>query len=126
MEKDYREGQKVVSTIEIEDKGQDFIEIDVLQNGVLLGDSVMFSHGRLSLLGIGTNDGMEYHTAREIIQTRNGLLKLNGMTIYLKDTGEKDPLPWNAQVLKYPIIGVKKPVKSNRFIKRSAQTLKSE
>jgi hypothetical protein len=115
---DYREGQKVVATIEIEDKGQDFTELDVLQNGVLLGDSVMFSGGRLSLLGIGTNDGVEYHTATEVIQTRIGVLKLKGMTIYLKNTGKKDPLPWNATTLKYHVIDVKKAVKPNRFIKK--------
>src|SRR3990167_9542829 len=115
-EKDYRDGQKVVATIEIEDKGQDFIELDVLQNGVLLGNSVMFSHGRLSLLGIGTNDGMEYHTATEVMQTRIGVLKLKGMTIYMYDTGEKQPLPWKATTLKYAVIKVKKASKPNRFI----------
>lgn len=117
-EKDYREGQKVIATIEIEDRGQDFIGLDVLQNGVILGNSVMFSHGRLSLLGIGTDDGMDYHTATEVIQARIGALKLKGMTIYLKDTGEKDPLPWKATTLKYHVIGVKKAVKPNRFIKK--------
>lgn len=115
-EKDYRIGQKVIATIRIEDKGQDFIELDVLKNGVLLGDSVMFSHGRLSLLGIGTNDGREYHTATEVIQTRIGVLKLNGMTIYMCDTGT-NPLPWKAQTLKYTITGMKKPIKPNRFLK---------
>jgi hypothetical protein len=62
MEKDYRENQKVVCTFEIEDEGQDFTEIDVLANGVILGNSVMFSHGRLSLLGIGSNDGKDYYS----------------------------------------------------------------
>ena len=114
---DYRDGQKVVATIEIKDEGQDFIEIDVLQNGVLLGNSVMFSRCRLSLLGIGTEDGMEYHTATEVIQARIGALKLKGLTIYFKETGTKNPLPWKAQTLKYPVVKIKNPVKPNRFIK---------
>ena len=114
---DYRVGQKVVATIEVEDEGQDFVEIDVLENGVLLGNSVMFSHGRLSLLGIGTLDGNEYHTATEVIQKRIGLLKLKGQSIYTKYTGEKNPFPWDAMVLNYPVFKVKKPVKPNRFIK---------
>ncbi len=117
MEKDYRENQKVVCTLEIEDKGQDFVELDVLQNGVLLGNSVMFSHGRLSLLGIGSDDGMDYYSATEVIQAKIGALKLKGLTIYLKDTGEKDPLPWKAQTLKYHVIKIKKAEKPNRFIK---------
>ena len=117
-EKDHRDGQKVVATIEIEDKGQDFIELDVLANGVLLGNSVMFSHGRLSLLGIGTDDGMEYHTATEVIQARIGVLKLKGMTIYMYDTGEKEPVPWKATTLKYHVVKVKKAVKPDRFIKK--------
>lgn len=116
-EKDYRDGQKVVCTIEIEDKGQDFIELDVLENGVLLGDSVMFSHGRLSLLGIGSDDGMDYHSATEVMQARAGALELEGLTIYLKNTGEKDPLPWKAQTLKYAVVKVKDAVKPDRFIK---------
>ena len=116
---DYREGQKVIATIEIEDKGQDFTELDILQNGVLLGNSIMFSHGRLSLIGIGTNDGMEYHTATEVIQTKTGVLKLKGLIVYMKNTGEKDPLPWKAQTLKYAVIKVKKAIKPNRFIKKN-------
>ncbi len=115
-EKDYREGQKVISTIEIEDKGQDFIELDVLENGVILGNSVMFSHGRLSLLGIGTDDGTEYHDIKEFLAMKEWELK--GLTIYMKDTGEKDPLPWKATTLKYLVVGVKKAVKPNRFIKK--------
>jgi len=116
--KDYREGQKVIATIEIEDKGQDFIELDILENGVLLGDNVMFSHGRLSLLGIGTNDGTEYHTATEVMQTYIGVLKLKGMMIYIYNTGEKQPLLWKADTLKYAVVKVKKANKPNRFIKK--------
>ena len=55
-EVDFREGQKVIATLKIQDKGQDFLELDVLENGVLLSYSPMFSHGRLSLLGIGALD----------------------------------------------------------------------
>ncbi len=120
MEKDYRDGQKVIATIEIEDRGQDFTELDVLENGALLGDSVMFKNGRISLLGIGTNDGMEYHTATEILQMKYpNHLELERMTIYMKDTGTKDPLPWKAQTLRYPVIKIKKAVKPNRFIKKA-------
>jgi len=113
---DYREGQKVICTIEIEDKGQDFLELDVLQNGVILGNSVMFSHGRLSLLGIGTDDGMEYHHFKAFSAMKKWELK--GLTIYMKDTGEKDPLPWKATTLNYLVVGVKKAVKPNRFINK--------
>lgn len=60
-EKDNRVGQKVIATLRIEDKGQDFTELDVLENGVLLGDSVMFSNGRMSVMGIGALDGTVYY-----------------------------------------------------------------
>lgn len=114
--KDYRQGQKVVMTIEIEDKGQDFIELDLLANGVLLGDSVMFKDGRVSLLGIGNESGTKYHYATEVIQTRLGILKLKGLAIYIKETRSKDPLPWNAQVLKYKVTKIKKAKNINRFL----------
>ncbi len=116
QEKDYRIGQKVVATIEIEDKGQDFTEIDVLQNGVILGNNLMFLRGRISLLGVGTLDGKKYFTFTDM---KNSSYKqsFKGLLIYLKNTKEKDPLPWKASILNYRIIGMKKPTKPNRFIK---------
>lgn len=115
-EEDYRAGQKVIATLEIEDKGQDFIELDVLANGVLLGNSVMFSHGRLSLLGIGTLDGTTYHDGLEFMNAKREYLK--GLSIYFYNTGEKKPLPWEADTLKYVITKAGLPVKPNRFIKK--------
>ena len=117
-EKDYRIGQKVIATIKIEDKGQDFIELDVLGNGVLLGNSVMFSHGRLSLLGVGTSNGKPYHTFKEFSAVKKWEIShFYGLLVHMKQTGEKDPLPWKADTLKYKIKGVKKPIKPNRFLK---------
>ncbi len=113
--KDYRKNQKVVFTIELKDEGQDFLELDVLENGVVLGNSIMFSDSRLSLLGIGTLDGIKYHNFKEFIAMKKWSLK--GLFVYLKDTDEKDPLPWKANILNYTIVGVKKAIKPNRFKK---------
>lgn len=117
-EKDYREGQKVVATIEIEDQGQDFTELDLLENGVLLGNSIMFKDGRLSLLGIEKESSFRFYTAMVIIQTKIGVLKLKGSIIYLKNTGEEDPFPWKARRLKYPVVKIKKAIMPDRFIKK--------
>lgn len=115
---DYREGQRVLATLLIEDQGQDFTELDVLENGVLLGNSPMFSHGRLSLLGVGTLDGTKYFNFEEM-RMSSIMKSFNGLSIYLKDTDAKrSPLPWNAQTLKYRIVGMKKAIKPNRFIKK--------
>lgn len=113
-EKDYRIGQEVILTLEIEDEGQDFTEIDVLKNGVILGNSPMFSHGKLTLIGVGALDGVPYipFDKKEILKKR-----LSGLYIYFKDTGEPEPLPWKANTLKYKIIGLKKAFKPKRFIK---------
>ena len=110
---DHRQGQKVILTIELLDNGQDFTELDVLENGVILGNSPMFSHGRLSLLGVGDLDGVRYipFDKKEILKKR-----LSGMYVYLKNTGEKDPLPWKAVTLKYIITGLKKAFKPARFM----------
>ena len=113
---DFRIGFKVVATLEIEDKGQDFTELDILENGVILGSSPMFSNGRLCLVGIGTEDGMDYFSRDEVLLTKKKL-NLKGLSLYMKNTGAKDPLPWEAQVLRYKIIKTKKVVKPNRFIK---------
>lgn len=115
--KDHRIGQEVILTLEIEDQGQDFIEIDVLKNGVILGDSVMFKDGRLTLIGVGALDGMPYHSFKEVEAGIKKKMRLSGLYIYFKNTGEKDPLPWKASTLKYKITGLKKAFKPRRFIK---------
>lgn len=115
-EEDFRAGQKVIATFKIADRGQDFTEIDVLENGVLLGNSPMFSHGRVSLVGIGTLDGIKYFSFEDVKKKPNRAY--SRLYIYLKNTGDKDPLPWNAKTLNYPIIGSLKVVKANRFIKK--------
>lgn len=118
MKTDYRKGQKVIATIEIEDRGQDFIELDVLENGVILGNSIMFANGRRSLLGIGTNDGMEYHDFKEFASmTRSEREQLVDLAIYTYDTGAKPPLPWKADVLNYRVTKVKAAKDINRFVK---------
>lgn len=123
QEKDYRVGQKVVMTLELEDKGQDFIELDVLENGVLLGDSVMFKNGRQSVMGIGALDGTVYypfsqekkHFTPDINRKGNG--NFEGLYVYIYETGKMKPVPWEAVTLKYEVTGKKKAKEPNRFIK---------
>lgn len=114
---DYRSGQKVIATLSIEDQGQDFIELDVLENGVILGDSVMFSHGRLSLIGIGSADGIDYFTLADLKAQGFKTSKVKGLLIYMKDTGSADPLPWKATTLKYKVEKSIKVKDASRFIK---------
>ena len=116
MKKDYRKNQKVIATFKLEDKGQDFTEIDVLENGVILGNSIIFEKGRLSIIGVGTLDGIEYWTFNEMKEDLKDR-PLATFYIYIKKTGGKEPLPWKAETLNYKIIGVKKPEKPNRFLK---------
>lgn len=116
MKKDFRKSQKVIATIVLEDKGQDFTEIDVLENGVILGDSAMFKDGRISTIGVGALDGKEYWTFDEMKEDLASR-PLVAFYIYIKDTDEKEPLPWEAKTLNYKIIDVKKAKKPNRFIR---------
>jgi len=58
-----------------------------------------------------------YYTFQDI--RANSKLLLKGLFIYLKDTHiEKEPLPWKASTLNYKIVGMKKAMKPNRFIKK--------
>ena len=119
METDYRKNKKVLVTLELEDKGQDFLELDILEDGVMLGDSVMFRNGKLSLLGVGALDGIPFYTWQQVAYIREKVLMLNGLYVYFKQTeNKKDPLPWNAPTLKYKVVGAKKAVKINRFIEK--------
>lgn len=112
----YAKNQKVIATIELQAKWLNSIELDVLANGVLLGDSSIFRNGRLSLLGIGSEDGKE-HLSFDDIKEEFFEWDLTNLQIYMYLTGTKKPLPWNrpAILLKYKITGVKK---SNRFIEK--------
>lgn len=93
---------KTIKTIKLEDKGQDFLELDIMESGVIKGYSIMFSDNRLSLLGIGTLDGMIYYPFSELKEA-NFKRPLKGLYIYIKKTGRKDPLPWKANTLNYKI-----------------------
>lgn len=123
-EMDYRVGKKVIATLKIEDQGQDFVELDVLENGVILGDSIMFENGRQSVMGIGALDGTVYYPFSEkskrfmpdINKKGNGSFK--GLSVYIYETGKSKPVPWKATVLNYQVIGKKKVVKADRFIKK--------
>jgi len=115
MNKDYRKNQKVIATFVLEDKGQDFTEIDVLENGVILGNSIMFENGRLSTIGVGTLDGKEYWTFSEM-RSAGIRQSFNGFYIYLKNTNKQEPLPWETTTIDYKIIDVKKAKKPNRFL----------
>lgn len=118
---DKRKNQKVIATLKLEDDGQDFTEIDVLENGVILGDSPIFSEGRLSLLGIGTTDGREYERNTDFIKRkteRKYLKKFKKFVIYFYKTGEKEPVPWKADTFRYDVLEEIKVEKPNRFLKK--------
>lgn len=114
---DYRKNQKVIATLSLDDQGQDFTELDVLENGVILGYSTMFSDGRLSLIGIGALDGTKYWTLADLKKKIPSAKDLRGTYVYFKETGTKDPLPWKADTLRYPITGKMKVENAERFIK---------
>ena len=131
MNKDYRKGQKVIATLQLEDKGQDFLEIDVLENGVILGNSIMFENGRLSMIGVGTLDGVDYWTF-DLMKKDLASKSLAKFYIYIKRTAQSESSPWKAQhspwraqhspwkaqYLVYKVIDVKKAKKPNRFINK--------
>lgn len=117
---DNRKNQKVIATLKLEDKGQDFTEIDVLENGVILGNSVIFKDGRLSLLGIATSEGKNYEHHTDFIARKkkdDTLIKFAiGSIIYWYETGKQEPVPWEAQTFKYEVIEEVKVEKPNKFI----------
>lgn len=116
MKKDFRKNQKVIALLTLEDKGQDFTELDVLENGVILGNSIIFEKGKLSMMGVGTLNGKDYWDFDEIKEDMKDR-PLGGFYIYIKNTDEQTPLPWEAKTLNYKIVDVKKPVNINRFSK---------
>lgn len=106
MKKPIPKVKRTIATIKLEDRGQDFLTLDLLEDGTLIGYGPMFEKGRLSLLGIGTNNGTKYYSLRKIKEMARFPFK--NLLIYLKDTKTKlDPLPWNAQVLNYRVKSMK-------------------
>jgi len=92
---------KIIKTLKLEDQGQDFVAVDIYDNGVIRGYSPLFGDDRLSVLGIGSFDGKEWYFFKELEKIDKE--KLAGLYIYIKNTGEKDPLPWEAPTIKYKI-----------------------
>ena len=115
---DYRENQKVIALIKLEDQHQDFLELDVLENGVILGDSPMFREGILTAIGIGTVDGREWYEIEDIHGIPPSVFEGHELYVYFKNSNEPTPVPWEAKTLKYKVTGVEEAVKPNRFIKK--------
>ena len=72
------------------------------KEGKISGYSPIFSDGRVTLLGIGSLDGMDYFSRKEVLA--NPKKDYSGLYVYLKDTGDKDPLPWDARTLNYKVV----------------------
>lgn len=115
---DYRQGQKVVALIKLEDKQQDFLELDVLENRVILGDSIMFKEGILTMIGIGTEGGQEWFNAKDIKDIPEDFFESFELYVYFKNSNEPDPVPWEAKTLKYRVTGIKEPQLPMRFINK--------
>lgn len=90
--------------VKLTDEGQDFLTLIVKDNGVIDGYSPIFADERTTLVGIGTLNGTYYKSRDEVLR---GDIKLRkGLYLYIKRTDESDPLPWEANTLKYPITGI--------------------
>jgi len=114
---DHRQGQKVIATLELSDAGQDFTQIDVLENGVILGNSIIFADGRLTMIGIGSLDGVHYYAFRDLLASNFKKKALKGLYIYFKNTGDSTPLPWKASTIKYSVEKCIKVKDADRFCK---------
>jgi len=113
---DYRKNQRLIATLSLKDGGQDFTELDVLENGVLLGNSPMFHEGRITCTGIGSPNGVKYDSF-DILKPKILKKKLTGMYVYFKNSSNSlNPVPWEAMTFKYPITGVRKPEYADRFM----------
>jgi len=88
----------------LEDKQQDFLEITLNKDYTLSGYSPMFANKRISMIGIGTLDGMIYKTTKEFI--KNNIDIEEDIYIYIKTTGATDPLPWKAKTINYKVIKI--------------------
>lgn len=93
---------KVIKTLKLEDKGQDFLKLDILENGIINGSSIIFSNNRIRLLGIGRLDGSCYYSFQELIED-NFCYQLKDLHVYIWTGKGKKPLPWKAKTLNYKI-----------------------
>jgi hypothetical protein len=96
-----------IAILKLEDKGQDFLEVDIYDNGVISGNSIMFNDDRVSLIGIGTLDGTLYFTFEEL-KKMEFKVNLENLYLYINKTGDKKPLPWESKTLKYKVVGTEK------------------
>jgi len=89
--------EKIKMTIELVDERQDFLELTINEDNTINGYSPIFSNKRLSIIGIGTPDGLEYKDIKEI--KKDTKFKSKNIYVYFKKSGTPDPLPWDANCL---------------------------
>lgn len=87
--------------IKLEDQGQDFLTLDIDKDGKISGYSPIFANGRVTLVGLGTLDGTDYFSRSEVLANPDG--DYVGLYVYFKNTDDTDPLPWEANTLKYKV-----------------------
>ncbi len=118
---DYRKNQKVIATLQIEDKWQDFTELDVLENGVILGNSFMFKDWRLSLVSIHDED-YSYSIDRDQLNDKDMRKHIwigNICLLRIKETDHDDSQHEKPQFLNYKVTWISEPKTPNRFIELS-------
>lgn len=103
---------EILYTLKLEDQGQDFTELDILENGIIKGYSILFADDRLTFLGAGSLDGKSY-VPFECLDW-NMTDHIMGGYVYFYETGKPKPLPWNASTFKYKIVGIKQPKKKSK------------
>lgn len=101
--------KKKIALVELEDQGQDIIELDVYDNDVIIGDSCIFREDRLKMLGIGTHDGIRWYEGKSITDIDPGVIENSELYVYFYESSlEKIPVPWECQIFKYKVTSVKK------------------
>ena len=118
---DYRKNQKVIATLQLEDKWQDFTELDVLENGVILGNSFMFKDWRLSLDWIYDEDYIDRIDWQQLIdkEMRKHIWIERLCLIRIQNTNHDDSKHEEPQFLNYKVTWISEPETPNRFIELS-------
>lgn len=118
---DYRKNQRVIATLELEDKWQDFTELDVLENGVILWNSIMFKDWRLSIVWIYDQDYIDRIDWCQLAdkEMRKHIWIERLCLIRMQDTNHDYSKHEEPMFLTYKITWISEPEKPNRFIELS-------
>lgn len=97
---------KKICTFQLENNKQNFLEIDLYDNEVLLGSSIMFKDQKLSFVCLASINGKHSFVDMTKILELKKSIKKNKLYIYIYNSNTPKPYPWETTYIIHRVIDI--------------------